>query len=67
MIKIANYLTTAEAAKRLNVSVIRIRQFAEKGRIKSKKFGPVIVFDSRDIEEFAAIPRKHGRPKEKGK
>ena len=67
MIKAGNYMTTAEAAKALNVSVIRVRQFAEKGRIKSHKFGPVIVFDSNEIEKFAAIPRVHGRPKEKRK
>jgi excisionase family DNA binding protein len=67
MVKASNYMTTAEAAKALGVSVIRVRQFAEKGRIHSIRLGPIIVFDSRDIEKFAAIPRVHGRPKEKRK
>ena len=61
------YLTTADAAKELGVSVIRVRQFAENGRIKSLRLGPIIVFESSDIEKFAAIPRVHGRPKEKRK
>jgi excisionase family DNA binding protein len=67
MVKASNYLTTKEAASRLGVSVIRVRQFAEKNRIKSIRLGPIIVFESSDIEKFAAIPRIHGRPKEKRK
>jgi len=67
MVKKSNYLTTAEAAKAIGVSVIRVRQFAQNGRIKSHRLGPIIVFESSDIEKFAAIPRVHGRPKENKK
>lgn len=63
MVKKSNYLTSAEAAKVIGVSAIRVRQFAKEGRITSHRFGINLVFDSDEIKKFAKIPRITGGQK----
>lgn len=58
------YLTTQDIAKKLRVSVGRIRQFVAEKRIKvAMKIGNVNFFDPENVEKFARIERKTGKPK----
>ena len=54
-------LTTKKAAKRLNVSERRIRQFIAQGRLPAIKFGRDWVISKDDLSKVAN--RKSGRPK----
>jgi excisionase family DNA binding protein len=61
------YLTTKEAAERLNVSTARIRQMIIEGVIKNaEKFGRDNVVPETEVERLAAIERKPGRPLKDG-
>lgn len=54
-------LTVADAAKILGVSAPRVYQFANEGKIGHKVNGNW-VFSESEVREFAAKPRKNGRP-----
>jgi len=54
-------LTTKKAAKKLNVSERRIRQFIAAGRLPAIKFGRDWVISKDDLSKVAN--RKNGRPK----
>ena len=57
------YLTTKEAAARLNVSTARIRQMIAEGVIKkAQKFGRDNVILESEVERLEATERKPGRP-----
>ncbi len=54
-------LTTSEASEKLNVSVRRVHQFIEQGRLPAEKFGRDYVIKEKDLRLVAE--RKNGRPK----
>lgn len=54
-------LTTKLAAQRLGVTVVRIHQFIQDGRLPAQKFGRDYLIDSRDLALIKK--RKPGRPK----
>lgn len=55
------YLTTAEAAARLGLSKMRVRQLCVAGRI-GKKMGRDWLISEEELAEFSEIPRPVGRP-----
>lgn len=58
-------LTTSEVASRLNVSLRRVRQLIEEGRLPSQQFGRDHLIKESDLKLIA--DRKPGRPrKEQG-
>jgi excisionase family DNA binding protein len=54
-------LTTAEVAARLNVSLRRIRQLIEAGRLPSQQFGRDHLISEKDLK--LVENRKPGRPR----
>lgn len=54
-------LSTAEAAEKLNVSPIRIRQLIREGRLPAKKLGRDYVVQEEDLA--LVENRQNGRPK----
>jgi len=52
---------TAEAAKRLNVTVSRVLKMIAAKRLKATKFGNVWMIDPKDLD--AVKDRKVGRPR----
>ncbi len=44
-------LTVLEAAKRLNVTELTIRNYIKKGKIKAEKIGRRIIINSKDLEK----------------
>lgn len=54
------FLTTNEAAKRLGVSSIRIRQLIAEGRLPAQKFGTAHMIKESDLK--LVEDRKVGRP-----
>ena len=57
-------LTTAEAAKELGVSPMRIRSLIYEGRLEAKKHGRDWLIEPEALE--AVRVRKWGRPKKEG-
>ena len=53
-------LTTHQAAERLGVSVRRVRQYIEDGRLKARKVGRDYLISKRSLEAFHRLPS--GRP-----
>ena len=56
-------LTTRQAATLLGVSVRRVCQFCESGRLQSRKVGRDWLIPPSEAERFRRIPRSVGRPK----
>ena len=54
-------LSTSEAAEKLGVSAIRIRQLIQEGKIKAKKLGRDYVIDESELENVKTYG-KAGRP-----
>ena len=65
---LGQYITSAQAARILGVSMSRVRQFVQEGRLKA--YNPVPgrrdnLFKRADVESFAKKPRERtGRPEE---
>ncbi len=57
-----NYVSQTDAAERLGVSRQRVSQLVESGQLKSKEIAGRFVISESELERFAAIPRKGGRP-----
>lgn len=55
-------LSTKEAAERLNISPIRVRQLIQDGKIKANRVGRDYVIDEKDLESVQTYG-KAGRPK----
>ena len=55
-----NILSTAEAAGKLNVSAIRIRQLIREGRLPARKVGRDYVINEEDLK--LVENRRNGRP-----
>jgi len=59
-------LNTRKAAQRLRVSVSRVKQFAQEGRIGRKHGSRDWLFTPEELARFAKTPRPRGRrPKKK--
>jgi len=57
-------VNTEEAAKLLNVSPRRVRQFVDDGRLHAHSWiKGAHLFWRDDVEELSKIPRKAGKPK----
>jgi len=54
-------LSAGQAAERLGVSVRRVEQFIEQGRLPAVKVGKNYIIQSSDLS--LVENRKHGRPK----
>jgi excisionase family DNA binding protein len=54
-------LTTAEAADRLGISEVRIRQLCQDGRL-GRKIGRDWLFTAEEVESFRRQSRPTGRP-----
>jgi excisionase family DNA binding protein len=55
-------LTVNEAAERLGLSVAMVRRYCSDGKLLAKKVGRDWAIRRRDVEQFAAAPRRSGRP-----
>ena len=56
-----NILTVEEVAEILGVSIQRVSQFCQQGRLGSKFAGRWMIRES-EVERFQSLPRKPGRP-----
>ena len=54
-------LTIPEAAERLGLSVAMVRRYCSSGKLPAQKVGRDWAVRQRDIERFAASPRRRGR------
>ena len=54
--------TVKQAAKILNVNEARVKQFIHLKRLPARKIGRDLLIKSDDLEAFALIQRKTGRP-----
>lgn len=57
-----NFVTTIEAARILQVSEIRVRQFFKQKRIAGQRVGRQILLQEESVNEFSEIERLPGRP-----
>jgi excisionase family DNA binding protein len=57
-------LSTKEAAEKLNVSPVRIRQLIHENKLKAKLLGRDYVIEERDLDSVQTYG-KPGRPKTK--
>jgi excisionase family DNA binding protein len=57
-------LSTKEAAEKLNVSPMRVRQLIQEEKLKAKRIGRDYVIDERDLATVQTYG-KAGRPKGK--
>jgi excisionase family DNA binding protein len=55
-------LTVRQTAERLGVSGTRVRQFIHAHRLPAQRLGRDWIIDAPDLERFAAVPRRPGRP-----
>jgi excisionase family DNA binding protein len=60
------YLTTTEAASVLHVDPSRVRLLCKLGRIETIKIGNTYAIPEHELERFAALPRRAGRPRRNG-
>lgn len=59
------WMTTKDAADKLGVSDIRIRQFIDEGRLVAQKFGPMWMVSAESVKGFER--QGPGRPPQAGK
>jgi excisionase family DNA binding protein len=59
-------LTVPEAADRLGLSIAMVRRYCTQGKLPAQKLGRDWTIRRRDVERFAALPRRSGRPNGKG-
>lgn len=61
-------LTTDEAAQELGLSRRRVQELCRQGRLGEHigpEDNPIYIIRRGDLERFAKVPRKPGRPKQK--
>ncbi len=58
-----DYMTTNEAARLLDVSLMRVRQFFYAGRITGFKIGNTLLLNTDSVVKFSRIKRTEGRPR----
>jgi hypothetical protein len=56
-----NYVSQAEAARRLGLTRQRVSILVKTGRLKGKVIAGHPVVSEQDLDRFAAIPRHDGR------
>jgi excisionase family DNA binding protein len=54
-------LTVPETADRLGLSLAMVRRYCATGRLPAQKMGRDWTLQQRDVERFAAAPRRRGR------
>lgn len=54
-------MTTEEVANELGLSVVRVREFCQDGRL-GRRVGRQWIITREELEEFKTIPRKPGNP-----
>lgn len=59
-------LTVPEVAEKMGLSVRRVQQFVQSGRLKAKKIGRQWFIQRSEYLIFASRPRPVGRPPENG-
>ena len=64
---IQGYLTTKEAAERLNVVPSRIRRMILDGVIKAEKIGRDNFIPESEVQRLEKLDRKAGRPRKENK
>jgi excisionase family DNA binding protein len=57
------YYTTTEAASHLKLDPSRVRILCQQGRIETIKVGDVYGIAETELERFAAVDRRPGRPR----
>lgn len=60
---LGRFMTVSDVAQRLGLSVAMIRRYCETGVIPATKVGRDWSMRQRDVERFAAKPRRRGRKK----
>ncbi|HYE20077.1 MAG TPA: helix-turn-helix domain-containing protein [Tepidisphaeraceae bacterium] len=65
MAELPEMISVAEAAKRLDLSPVRVRYHIKKGNLPAKQVGRSFVLDPAEVAAFKPLPP--GRPKTKGK
>lgn len=58
----SSLLSISEAAERLGLSAAMVRRYCAQGRLPAEKVGKGWAIRRRDVERFAASPRRSGRP-----
>jgi excisionase family DNA binding protein len=58
----AKYLSQTDAAERLGLTRQRVSQLVEARQLRGKEIAGRVVISESELERFAAIPRKGGRP-----
>jgi excisionase family DNA binding protein len=59
----ADLITTAEAAEKLGITSIRVRQLIASGRLPAKEYGQIWLIKPADLAKVRV--RKTGRPRGK--
>lgn len=57
------FLGTSDAAARLQISPVRVRQLVEDGRLPAVRVGDNLGFRESDLVDFASKTRQSGRPR----
>lgn len=58
----SSLLSIPQAAERLGLSAAMVRRYCAQGRLPAEKVGKGWAIRRRDVERFAASPRRSGRP-----
>lgn len=56
---------TKEAAEYLGINLWLVGRYCRQGRIRAEKVGSRWLIERAELERFAAIPRRPGKPKRK--
>ena len=62
----SKFLSQTDAASRLGLTRQRVSALIRAGKLKAKNIAGRPVVPEQEVERFAAIPRKGGRPSAKG-
>lgn len=61
---VESYLTTAEAARELGLTPMRVRQLISTGRLRGHKAGPrALLIHRADLESYKQTPKHKPGPK----
>lgn len=52
-------LSVNDAAEKLQLSSVRVRQFCQEGRL-GRKIGNIWVIDEKELDKFSTVKRPHG-------
>ena len=58
---LGRFMTVSEVAERLGLSVAMVRRYCEAGILPAQKVGRDWSLRQKDVEQFAATPRRRGR------